>query len=414
MSVSPSNVDASIDRYIDANVDVYFVRHAESCSNISNWKKDGFIGKIIHPPLSYKGMQQAINLGINNEIINMKFDEYYCSPSLRTIMTACLALRRTCYTQPITLYLNSYLIENKNTAKYFGFISKDLDDQQNSVVPKANLKNMIKYIKEWFREKYFDNYIDYEFVHMMYDLIIIFYLNKKFQLLLPFIQKLLLPVCYNRKLHLINLLNELIKIKIDLEKTILNKEKVILQNNKTGNIYDIYDNIILLIKEHENEQISKNFTIYQDQNTNNILDYKKIIEQLTLFSSKELDLFHNITLNYEYIETNKANIKQFISDVINNKRLNGKKILCFSHGSTLKTHFDLKEKLENTEIVYYNNKNKKTETILNNNIIINKKIIKETCGNFTSEFYMFEVINKYFNNNNYKIFNNIKNSNKEL
>ena len=72
------------------NVDVYFVRHAESCSNISR----DIQGKITHPPLSYKGMQQAINLGIDNEIINMDFDKYYCSPSLRTIMTACLALRR--------------------------------------------------------------------------------------------------------------------------------------------------------------------------------------------------------------------------------------------------------------------------------------------------------------------------------
>lgn len=54
------------------NVDVYFVRHAEACSNISH---DGQ-GKITHPPLSYEGIQQAINLGINNEIIDMDFDRY--------------------------------------------------------------------------------------------------------------------------------------------------------------------------------------------------------------------------------------------------------------------------------------------------------------------------------------------------
>ena len=92
-------------------VDVYFVRHAESCSNICSMAS---LGQISHPPLSYKGIQQAIFLGINNKIIDKDFDAYYCSPTLRTIMTACLALRKKANARvssyPIKLILNPYLI----------------------------------------------------------------------------------------------------------------------------------------------------------------------------------------------------------------------------------------------------------------------------------------------------------------
>jgi hypothetical protein len=156
----------------------------------------------------------------------MDFDRYYCSPSLRTIMTACLALRRKSLEKVITLYLNPYIIEHKN---YFG--SKD---QQNSIVPKEKLKNMINYIKLWFEQKYFDNYIDYEFVHLMYDLVLLLYKYNNLETYKLLIKELLQPVYPNRidllngflnKIHVIDKIHE----KIQEPST----NKIIIQHKKT-------------------------------------------------------------------------------------------------------------------------------------------------------------------------------------
>jgi hypothetical protein len=181
------------------NVDVYFVRHAESCSNVTSTIS---LGKISHPPLTSKGIQQAINLGINNKIIDQDFDAYYCSPSLRTIMTACLALRRKANNRdlnyPIKLHLNPYLIEKQNiTGNY---------DRQNSIVPIENLKKMIKYVKKWFKQYYFNNYIDYEFVHIIYDLVLFLYYKKNLDKYKIIIKKLLQVKNDNKKDNLVSLI----------------------------------------------------------------------------------------------------------------------------------------------------------------------------------------------------------------
>jgi hypothetical protein len=243
------------------NVNVYFVRHAESCANISSFGP----GKISHPPLSYKGMQQAINLGINNEIINKNFHKYYCSPSLRTIMTACLSLRRKSLGKEITLYLNSYLIEHKNV------IGSNYD-QQNSIVQPQKLKNMINYIKLWFVQNYFDNYIDYEFVHLMYDLVLLLHYNNIFQQFY-FINELLQPIVPNRKQLLYNLLQNIDNAHRNYNiLKITTVRKIIIKNKQTDNINDIYNNILQFIIE------PNKFMIYQELYTENVLDYKQIKE----------------------------------------------------------------------------------------------------------------------------------------
>jgi broad specificity phosphatase PhoE len=332
------------------NVNVYFVRHAESCANISSFG----LGKISHPPLSYKGIQQAINLGINNEIIGMDFDKYYCSPSLRTIMTACLALRKKSIVKKITLYLNSYLIEHQS------FIGSY--DQQNSIVPQKNLKKMVNYIKLWFEQKYFDNYIDYEFVYLMYDLVLLLYYNNQFNDYKDKMKQLLLPTCTNRKQILLDFLSLLDKI------TITTSPKIIIKNKQTDNINDIYNNILQFIIE------PNKFMIYQELYTENVLDYKQIKERLTLFTKKNYNFISNINFDYNYTEK-KPNIEQFINDEINKSELNNKKILCFTHGEILRKHFKLKSKLQNTEIVHYNHK--KSNLNINREYMLTKIHIKE-------------------------------------
>jgi hypothetical protein len=383
---------------ISPNVDVYFVRHAESCSNISREIQ----GKVTHPPLSYEGMQQAINLGINNEIINMDFDRYYCSPSLRTIMTACLALRRKSFEKDITLYLNPYLIEVKNLAQYLSFFGSTYDDQQNSIVPIKNLQNMIKYIKFWFQYKYFDNFIDYEFIHLLYDLVLLLYYNDKLNIHIDIIKNLLSPIKSNRKKLLKELLN-LIDDNVRKDENYLKStNKIILQNKIEKNIFNIYDNICLFVNNYN--KILENFIIYQEINSENELNYMYIKKLLLKFLDDSSYFNIDIKIDYTYKITD-PNINTFINTEINKPELNNKKILCFTHGETLKRHFKLKQKLKNTEIVHYNHQTKNVKKIFNNNIVIDKTLIKDTCGKKISENKMFQVINKYFNDEYYNAAN---------
>jgi broad specificity phosphatase PhoE len=410
------------------NVDVYFVRHAESCSNISPLLS---LGKASHPPLSYKGIQQAINLGINNEIINMDFDKYYCSPSLRTIMTACLALRRKCRGRdpknPIILHLNPYLIEQQNTASNLN------RDRQNSIVPKKQLKNMINYIKLWFDQHYFNNYnyIDYEFVHIMYDLVLLLNYNEKLtEEYIKLIKKLLnVEKMTDTKEEL---LNKLIKL-LDIQDHKVNPTKKLGIINTDKDISNIYKNLLLFI---ENPRDLKNLIIYQELNTDNILNYEEIITQLKSFCNDK-NFMNNITIKYEYGDDMKhnADIEQFISDEMHFLKNNGDKtyykILCFSHGATLKNCFKLEPNLKNTEILHYNVNNEKKDRIFNNNIVIDEKF-KDTCGSlkisadiirdFTptilynyminnDDYKMFQVIDNYFTTPEYDLMNDHINEN---
>jgi broad specificity phosphatase PhoE len=362
-----------------SELNIYFVRHAESCSNISIDP----LGKISHPPLSYKGIQQAINLGINNEIINMDFDEYYSSPSLRTIMTACLALRNKSIITPITLKLNSNLIEiqNKDSLLY---------DKQNSVVPKQNLKNMINYIKLWFKQYYFNNYIDYEFIHIIYDLVLLLNHNNKLDTYKIEIIKLLDIIKIDRK----QILKELIDL-LKSEKDIENANKIGIINKANNNdINNIYNNILQFL------ETPNKFIIYHEQ-SNNKLIYEEIIKKLESFLN-DYDFIKNIKIVYEYNDedNHNANIQKFINDKIKFCE-KSKNILCFSHGMTLKKFKKLDSSLKNTEILYYNVNNDFFERILNNNIIIEEKLIKDICGNLSLETKMFKVINNYFEDVNY-------------
>jgi broad specificity phosphatase PhoE len=368
-----------------SEINIYFVRHAESCSNISIDP----VGKTSHPPLSYKGIQQAINLGINNEIINMDFDEYYSSPSLRTIMTACLALRNKKIITPIILKLNSNLIEiqNKDSLLY---------DKQNSVVPKQNLKNMINYIKLWFKQYYFNNYIDYEFIHIIYDLVLLLNHNNKLDTYKIEIIKLLDIIKIDRNRSRKELLKELIDL-LKSEKDIENANKIGIINKANNNdINNIYNNILQFL------ETPNKFIIYHEQ-SNNKLIYEEIIKKLELFLN-DYDFIKNIKIVYEYNDEDNhnanINIQQFINEKIKYCE-KSKNILCFSHGMTLKNFKNLDSSLKNTEILYYNVNNDYFERIFNNNIIIDEKIIKDICGNLSFEYKMFKVINNYFEDVNY-------------
>ena len=376
---------------------IYFVRHAQSCSNIAT------IDKTQHPPLSYEGIQQAVYLGIDNEIIDQDFDEYYCSPSLRTIMTACLALRNK---KNITLKLNSNLIENKNHAatlrqliqeiKALGLnIHLDIEDQQNAVVKSKNLQKMIDYIELWFQNKYFNNFIDYEFIDLIYDLVLLLHINNQLDLLKP----ILLSLFYNNddSQTRTTILNNIIKI---IEgKGFDNFESPLIYITKLESKLSINNNKYDIIAFLNGDP----FEICIYHSSKKTLKLSVIIESLKKFLDKNYYFNNNITISYDYSEEDpdikKIEEKHKIQNFIDSLDKDKKNILCFSHGETLREYFKYEEKLKNTEIVCYNTETNQNKRIKRDEITDIPKNFENICGNilYKADYRMFYVINKYFN-----------------
>jgi len=368
---------------------IYFVRHAQSCSNI--YKN---LGEDYQPPLSYFGIQQAIYLGIDNEIIDKDFEEYYCSPSLRTIMTAYLALRDK--TKKITLKLNSNLIEKLHHPKNY----------QNAIVKKINLQEMINYIKLWFQTKYFDNFIDYKFIDLIYNLVLLLNYHKKLEKYKNILQSLFNNNDKTKtRTEFLTILIDLLKKNEDLN---LNSKPIYIY--QTNLLYLIYSYLqIKIINDNKYDIIlflnDNKFEIFIDNNSPKENKLYDIINSLEKFLNKNYYFNNNIEIEYNYDEKHpdtNDKIQNFI-DSINNDNNN---ILCFSHGVTLTTYFKYIKHLNNTEIVHYNTLTKQNNRIkrdmLNKNLkeYTTDTICKEPEGNG-----MFYIIDKIFNNNKYNVNN---------
>lgn len=285
-------------------------------------------------------------------------------------MTACLALRKK--KKKITLKLDSNLIENKNFADVISA------DQQNAVVKSENLKKMIEYIKLWFQNKYFDNFIDYEFISLIYDLVLLLHINNS-------LSKPMYALLFDNddktrtRTEMLQDLINIISLYDDFESPLLyitKSESKLSYNNK-------YDIISFLNGEQ--------FEICTHHNSKK-KKLSVIIESLKKFLDKNYYFNNNIEFDYSYGQDpdinkkteEKHKIQQFI-DSLDKDNLNGKNILCFSHGETLREYFKYEEKLKNTEIVCYN-----TETNQNKRIKRDEmadiperleKRLENICGN---------------------------------
>jgi hypothetical protein len=240
------------------------------------------------------------------------------------------------------------------------------------------------------------DYIDYEFIHIIYDLVLLLNHNKKLDTYKIEIIKLLDIIKIDKSRSRKELLKELIDL-LKLEKYIENANKIGIINKANNNdINNIYNNILQFLETPEK------FIIYHEQ-SNNKLIYEEIIKKLESFLN-DYNFIKNIKILYEYNDEDNhnanINIQQFINEKIKYCK-KSKNILCFSHGMTLKNFKNLDSSLKNTEILYYNVNNDYFERIFNNNIIIDEKIIKDICGNLSFEYKMFKVINNYFEDVNY-------------
>jgi len=349
---------------------ITFVRHAESCSNIVeqfdtseyktfNYKefislplnlRENIGAKISHPPLTFNGIQQAIILGtdyFNN--IDFNYNIFYCSPSLRTIMTALISLRTINYNRlksgkpSITLQLVSHLIELKNYAGEYDF--------QNAIIPSNKLQLMVEYIKWWFSNKWFENFIDYEFI---------FLINK--------LKTLLSNLLYNSCDKISNNVYQIIQFIKKIKKSRYNEKISVLKN-----IIELID--ILLT-------YNLNLSIINEIKQINL---KKFIDPL---------FYNSCNVNYNFtVQT--PDIDRFIKEQLILKN----NILCFSHGAILKKTFNLNCFIKNTEIINYDGNN---ITKINKHLNSNYKTCVNICGKLydSKNIYLFAIINHLLSNKN--------------
>lgn len=271
---------------------IYWVRHAESCANISPLFS---IEKIYHPSLSHKGINQAILMGqkfINSNNIN--FDVAYSSPSTRTIMTALLSMRTFSFNNPnFKINIIPFISEKLNLAGQF--------DEQNKLMSPLKIKFMITLIKDWLENYWLIEYDDIEFFSLLKN-INIYILNKSSS---------------KEKTNIINAINEInefvgeLKTDIVVFKSVIHsKIKIIIDNLDENNF-----------KMQLNKFITTSFLRGPKIN----LEIYKQIYDTYIKTPTEFNDF------YTYIdkESNK------------NRPIN---IICFSHGSVLKEKFDEKLK----------------------------------------------------------------------
>ena len=178
------------------NVIIDWIRHAESCSNLigksnvdtyvgtsnigySNivsqpeiphdtsflGKLTSFVSKLpskiagtnIEPPLSFIGMQHAINLGNKFMTEHNHYDMYISSALTRTITTALLSLR---HRPEVIIYVVPYINERHEFD-----IGAGISDYQNIAVKSDLLKRKIRFIKDWLEYNWIYYFDDIEIIN---------------------------------------------------------------------------------------------------------------------------------------------------------------------------------------------------------------------------------------------------------
>lgn len=101
-----------------------------------------------HPNLSYIGIQQSILLNMKLRKSPRSYTAVFVSPTVRTIMTAMIALRGL----STKIYVVPFISEHINLAGPF--------DDQNTALESSLLKRQITFIKKWFEENWISKFDD--------------------------------------------------------------------------------------------------------------------------------------------------------------------------------------------------------------------------------------------------------------
>jgi broad specificity phosphatase PhoE len=327
-------------------ITIHWVRHAESCSNVEVndldegtsassassassagpaspvsptsketwWSKIVSTVKAVHsesktklyqktsqPPLTELGMYQASVLG---DFIDYDYSAYFCSPSVRTILTLMIALEskyRYMDLRPITINIVDNIIELTNIAGVAG------QDKQNQAVPKKNLKIIIGYFRKWLNYNYFNYFSN---------------IDKKFN----------------------DLYNEVFEAMGTFEKDNPSRDLKEL----IGLFADI-DLCIGVEGTYTKIQLLASFIERIESLPEKPISPQQIYLLKCYLNPNRFDFIKFTFFETPRGETRSDDMEIFIRLLLEN--YNKQKVLCVSHGSLLKEHFRIEKKLSNTQMV---------------------------------------------------------------
>lgn len=310
------------------HITIDWVRHAESCANYSShnfmdkdsdphrptgyekisnpksvsnswdfWKRFGFTSLksafMYHPNLSFIGTQHAILFGrdyLKSRRPDQKsYDIIFCSPSLRTIMTALFALRGT----NTKIIVCPYILEHLNLA--------GSADRVNPPVKSDILIQYVDIVKTWLEHNWIDRFDDIEVMGLLNDLLEIGHKN-----------------------HIENI------------------DKVIDQIKSCGKAKNCVDGMIKTIRD----LCMKMDELLDPSDTNDRQTIKLLFEltDRSVIRGPEVDFSYIKPFEANETDFNKIDIDKFYKKVMmefvnNHPEKNDFKILCFTHGATMRSFF---------------------------------------------------------------------------
>jgi broad specificity phosphatase PhoE len=307
------------------------------------------------PPLTELGMYQAGALG---DYIDASYYGYYTSPSIRTILTMMIALESKHAGIPrenIRVRIVKEIAEHQNYARYID------QDMQNKPLDPHNLKIIVNYFRNWLNNNYFNYYSN---------------VDKKFMDIYNQVEQELNRLTRDDKHDDLdpisdpNIANVIQKFK-DLDNC--------LNPNSPKRKIDLLKEVIQLIS-----RFVPNFSV----DLLGRFSYYTRTDRFDFIKFKFLDISTEKILREEVIasERTDTDIEKFIKWCFNHSF---GKILCISHGSLLKEHFQLKRKLYNTEKLqqYYDGHNAINQLYSN---IDNQEIVTRS-GIISSAFVLKQI-----------------------
>jgi len=356
------------EEYKDIPRDFYWIRHAQSCANISESMSD----KMRSPVLTRLGMEQSIILGykyMNSTFGSMEGEKLAitCSPLVRTIMTCLLSMRTFTITHPqLTIKLNTKLSEHHNVSHaripLVGTTIVNLDSQ-NKIQDPRNLKICVKFIKNWLVSRWLIDYNDPEFEDLVqqFDNMIIDLQNNFIDLKLYDDNKIIIDTC--RK-HL-KTIRELLSALNNNTPTLMKQEIVLFLDYVNRNILSITDERFILInnlfiplylamKKFTREEFFRGLPVFFNDRDEFTKD--KIYSPFN-YDKKVYDDNVNIS----------GNLTNFIKEMNQNYKddPNRNIMIQFTHGSLIRDHSSLdKGKVVNTMVAYSKNNIEKSKPMI--------------------------------------------------
>ena len=447
---------------MENNQTIHWVCSADSCSELESYRlnnsfrdttltniKTSIIQKTNYPPLSEFGILQSSFLGTQ---IENEYDDYYCSPTISSILTMMIALEQKkidIIGERTNIILVNNLIE---------------DNVLKTKISEDNLKLTIHYLRKWLNNNYFQYFAssDYKLIKIKEELIYLInnyiYINKYN----PNHKKLYDNIINGENINLSwEISTLLIKDKRQILTLVSNiknltKEHSFLLGKRYSLLEKIIYQITILIEKLNNQDKNINDPEHQDQYEFN--DNIELILPVNIPKLTRIQIIEKLNVLYEkllyYLNTNRFNFIKFTlnnyitiekqktielasslipssiisilpsaiqsrlpQDIIFTKFINyivkvrttARNVLCIVDKTLLSNFFNLPS-LDSTQILIQNIniRNLKSAIKKQNQIFINRQLLLDNkingidesfCGNPNNidDIHMFGIINSLIN-----------------